>query len=433
MNVLSVQRRAPSRIAIALICFGSALALAQERTSLSATAPITFERQILPILEARCAKCHGGTSPQAGLDTQTRSGLLHGGTTGPAIVSGSAEKSLLYQRVRSGQMPFGGPPLSEVELKTIREWIEHGAPGRESAEPIAVATPARHWAYVKPVRPALPMVKHAAWCRNPIDYFVLARLEQKGIAPSPEADKETLIRRLSLDLTGLPPTIAEADAFLADRSPHAYEAVVDRLLASPHYGERWARPWLDMARYGDSNGFENDAPRVAWKFRDWVIQALNQDMSFKQFTIEQIAGDMLPNATTEQQIASGFHRNTLLNLEGGTDPEEQQWLSSVDRVNTTATVWLGTTLQCAQCHNHKFDPFTQKDYYRFLAFFSSASYDIRNGGKARFGSMSLISCFQLPNRRWSGRNWRPGSPGCKRCWTVKHRNSMPPKRYGKPK
>jgi hypothetical protein len=453
------------------------VAIAQNRTSASTPLSLSFEEQILPIFEARCAKCHSGISPQAGLDIRTQTGLLNGGTHGPAIVTGSPEKSLLYQRVRNGQMPLGGPSLSDAELELIRNWIElgvvtsrqsptfgkirrifaercyhchgpdvhqsglrldslaailngstsgrvvipgnseksrltrriaglerpqmpygspplsgdeialvrdwidQGAPGPDSMEPIVGTKPITHWAYVKPVRPELPKVKDVAWCRNPIDYFVMALLEQNSLSPSVEADKETLIRRLSLDLIGLPPTIQEVEAFLVDRNPSAYEAVVDRLLASPHYGERWARPWLDLARYADSNGFENDAPRVAWKFRDWVIDALNKDMPFKEFTIEQIAGDMLPNATTAQKIASGFHRNTLLNREGGTDPEEQQWLSSVDRVNTTATVWLGTTLQCAQCHNHKFDPFTQKDYYRFLAFFSTAKYDIRTEGQ----------------------------------------------------
>lgn len=369
------------RVVIALACIVCLAALAQDRTPSSAGSSLTFEKQILPIFEARCAKCHSGASPQAGLDIRTRTGLLNGGSSGPAVVSGSAEKSLLYQRVRSGQMPLGGPALSSVELDLIRVWIDQGVSGADSIQRIAAAKPVKHWAYVKPVRPQMPKVKNTAWGRNAIDYFIGAQLQSNGLWPSPEADKETLIRRLSLDLIGLPPTIQEVDAFLADRNANAYEAVVDRLLASPHYGERWARPWLDMARYGDSNGFENDAPRVAWKFRDWVIDALNRDMSFKQFTIEQIAGDMLPNATMEQQIASGFHRNTLLNLEGGTDPEEQQWLSSVDRVNTTATVWLGTTLQCAQCHNHKFDPFTQKDYYRFLAFFDTARYDIKTEGQ----------------------------------------------------
>ena len=196
------------------------------------------------------------------------------------------------------------------------------------------------------------------WERNDLDRFVLARLEREKLSPSPEASKSTLLRRVTLDLTGLPPTPAELDAFLADTAPDAYERVVDRLLASPHYGERWARPWLDLARYADTNGYEKDNRRAIWKYRDWVIDALNRDMPFDQFTIEQIAGDMLPNATTEQKIATGFHRNAMTNEEGGVDPDESMYEVLVDRVNTTATVWLGTTLACAQCHNHKYDPFT---------------------------------------------------------------------------
>jgi hypothetical protein len=340
--------------------------------------------EIRRVFAERCYQCHGPDVQQNGLRLDTLAAILHGSTSGSIIIPGNSENSRLMRRLvglERPQMPYGSPPLSADEIALVRDWIDQGAPGPDSMEPIVAAKPIKHWAYVKPVRPELPKLKNAAWSRNAIDYFVLAQLEQKGMVPSPTADKETLIRRLSLDLIGLPPTIQEVDSFLADRSPNAYEAVVERLLASPHYGERWARPWLDMARYADSNGFENDAPRVAWKFRDWVIDAFNKDMSFKEFTIEQIAGDMLPNATTDQKIASGFHRNTLLNREGGTDPAEQQWLSSVDRVNTTATVWLGTTLQCAQCHNHKFDPFTQKDYYRFLAFFSTAQYDIRTEGQ----------------------------------------------------
>ena len=232
----------------------------------------------------------------------------------------------------------------------------------------------KHWAYVKPVRPAVPLVKNAAWCRNPIDNFILAKLEAEGLKPSPEAPKPTLLRRVYLDLIGLPPTPAEVDAFVADQTPDAYEKVVDRLLASPRYGERWARPWLDLARYADSNGYEKDNPRVAWEYRDWVIKALNRDMPFSEFTIEQIAGDMLPNPTQDQLIATGFHRNSMLNQEGGIDVEEYYWYSLVDRVNTTASVWLGSTLGCAQCHNHKFDPFPQKDYYRMLAFFSNGEH-----------------------------------------------------------
>lgn len=229
-----------------------------------------------------------------------------------------------------------------------------------------------HWAYVRPVRPELPKVKNSRWPRNPIDNFILARLEKEKLKPAPEADRATLIRRLSLDLTGLPPTIAEADAFLADKSKDAYEKLVDRLLASPHYGEKWARQWLDLARYADTHGYEKDPRRSMWPYRDWVINAFNRDLPFDEFTIEQIAGDMLPDATQEQKIASGFHRNTMYNTEGGVDREQSRVETIVDRVNTTATVWLGSTLACAQCHTHKYDPFTLKEYYQFFAFFNNA-------------------------------------------------------------
>ncbi|HEY8458893.1 MAG TPA: DUF1549 domain-containing protein, partial [Blastocatellia bacterium] len=253
------------------------------------------------------------------------------------------------------------------------KWIDQGAawPGGEREKELP-----RHWAYVKPVRPPLPQTKNRSWARNPIDHFILARLEKEGLAPSPEAAKETLVRRLYLDLIGLPPSPKEVDQFLADASPDAYERLVDRLLASPHYGERWARPWLDLARYADSNGYERDTPRVMWRYRDWVINALNKDMPFDQFTIEQIAGDMLPGATIDQKIATGFHRNTMLNQEAGVDDEEARWETLVDRVNTTGTVWLSATIGCAQCHNHKYDPFSQKEYYKLLAFFDNGEYEI---------------------------------------------------------
>jgi hypothetical protein len=216
-------------------------------------------------------------------------------------------------------------------------------------------------------------VKNAAWPRNEIDYFVLARLEKEGLAPQGEVDRARLIRRVSLDLVGLPPTIEEVDAFVADKSADAYEKVVDRLLASPHYVERWARPWLDLARYADTNGYEKDAQRIMWPYRDWVINALNKNMPFDQFTIEQLAGDLLPNATLEQKIATGFHRNTMINAEGGVDPEEYRVAAVIDRVNTTATVWLGTTLGCCQCHTHNYDPFKQREYYEFMAFLNSTA------------------------------------------------------------
>ena len=237
-----------------------------------------------------------------------------------------------------------------------------------------------HWAYVKPKKAAPPAVSNEAWTRTPVDRFVLARLDAEKLMPSHEASRETLLRRVSLDLTGLPPTLAELDAFVADTRPDAYERVVDRLLASPHFGERWARLWLDLARYADSNGFEADRLRSMWPYRDWVIKALNADMPFDRFTVEQIAGDMLPDATRDQRIATGFHRNAMTNEEGGVDPDEALYEVLVDRVNTTATVWLGSTVACAQCHNHKYDPFSQKDYYRLMAFFANPAFQV---GEAR--------------------------------------------------
>jgi mono/diheme cytochrome c family protein len=325
-------------------------------------------REVLPILKASCFQCHGPERQSGGLRLDTRAFALKGGLSGPAITPGSGKASRLLQRLQGvggARMPLGFAPLSPEQIARISAWIDQGAVWPADLN-------RKHWAYVKPVRPAVPKVKTKAWVRNPIDAFVLARLEKEGLKPSPEAPKGVLLRRVTLDLIGLPPSPKEVDAFLADTSPNAYEKVVDRLLASPHYGERWARLWLDLARYADTNGYEKDARRSIWPYRDWVIQAFNSDMSFREFTIEQIAGDMLPNATRDQKIATGFHRNTMLNEEGGVDREEQRWLTVVDRVGTTGSVWLGTTLACAQCHNHKYDPFTQQDFYRFFAFFDRA-------------------------------------------------------------
>jgi hypothetical protein len=338
-----------------------------------------FVKEIQPIFQTRCTRCHGLDLQRNSLRLDSRTAALKGGLSGAVIVPGKSDASLMIQRLLgkiTPRMPFEGPPLPEAEIARIRAWIDAGATGPAEA----VAAEKRHWAYVKPERAQPPTVRNEAWVRNPIDRFVLARIEKEGLGPSPEADKATLIRRVSLDLVGLPPSPAEVDAFLADASPDAYEKVVDRLLASPRYGERWARPWLDLARYADTNGYEKDRRRTAWKYRDWVIGALNADLPFRQFTIEQFAGDMLPNPTVEQQIATGFHRNTLLNQEGGIDVEEARWETLVDRVNTTASVWLGSTLACAQCHNHKFDPFSQRDYYRMLAFFSNVDYQVHGLG-----------------------------------------------------
>jgi hypothetical protein len=352
-------------------------------------APVDFARDIQPILQSTCYECHGPKKTKAHLRLDSPAGIMTGGETGTIIVPGNSEKSLIVRRLLGldgdDRMPKDGDPVPAAQIALIRSWIDQGAlwPDTGAAAPVNASQAGHdeqpHWAYRRPSRPALPDVHGRDWVRTPIDSFVLARLEKEGLAPSPEASLEMLVRRVSLDLIGLPPSPREVDEVLADAGREgtdaAYARLVDRLLASPHYGERWARPWLDLARYADSQGFEKDLPRVMWKYRDWVIDALNGDMPYDRFTIEQIAGDMLPNPTRDQIIASGFHRNAMTNEEGGVDPEESRYEVAVDRVNTTATVWLGTTLGCAQCHNHKYDPFTQKDYYRMMAFFQNIDYD----------------------------------------------------------
>jgi hypothetical protein len=316
------------------------------------------------LLTASCGSCHAGSQAQGGLRVDTRAAILRGGVSGAAIVPGAPEKSLLLARIRGHdkkpRMPLGFSPLEATQERLVASWIAAGAPWDDNA---------RHWAYVPPKRPVPPAVKDRNWPKTPIDRFIRARLERENLAPSPEADRATLLRRVSLDLIGLPPSPEELDAFETDRRPDAYARRVDALLARSEYGERWARPWLDLARYADTHGYEKDARRSMWPWRDWVIRALNADMPFDRFTIRQLAGDLLPGATIDDRIATGFHRNTMTNEEGGVDPEEARWLTNVDRVGTTGTVWLGSTLACAQCHDHKYDPIPQKDFYRFLAFF----------------------------------------------------------------
>jgi mono/diheme cytochrome c family protein len=367
---------------------------ASAQTRSAGAGKVDFARDVRPIIEAHCIGCHTGSVAGAELRLDSRETMLAGGTSGPAIVPSHGAESLLVQRVLGEggkpRMPLGGKRLTDKQIATLRTWIDQGA---LSKTPAPAATPkvapeAAHWAYMKPVQPQSPTVRNKAWVRNPIDAFVLARLERERLVPSPEASKETLIRRVTLDLTGLLPTPAEIDAFLADTSPDAYEKLVDRLLASPHFGERWARPWLDLARYADTNGYEKDRRRSIWKYRDWVVDAFNSDMPFDRFTVEQIAGDMLPNATEAQRIATGFNRNAMNNEEGGVDQMEARWQTIVDRVDTTATVWLGSTLACAQCHDHKFDPFTQRDFYRFFAFFENADYTIE--GDASISEDKLV-------------------------------------------
>jgi len=354
-------------------------------------APVDFARDVQPILQKHCYTCHAGERVKGGgLRLDLRAAAMKGGDSGPVITPGDSEHSLIIRRllgtVGADRMPMNSPPLAEAQIALIRTWIDQGAPWPESADPQrSAAEPIqgepKHWAYRRPVRPSLPEVRNTSWVRGPVDRFVLAQLEKQGLTPSAEAPLDTLVRRVSLDLIGLPPSPQELDEVAADAArggrDAAYERLVDRLLASPHYGERWARPWLDLARYADSHGFEKDRPRVMWKYRDWVVDALNSDMPFDRFTIEQLAGDMLPEATREQAIASGFHRNAMTNEEGGTDPEESLYEVLVDRVNTTATLWLGSTVGCAQCHNHKYDPFSQKDYYRLMAFFANTDYETR--------------------------------------------------------
>ena len=327
-----------------------------------ADAPIEFNRDIRPILSENCLYCHGqdGNKRKADLRLDVRDAAIETG----AIVPGNAGASVLLERIHSTDAEVLMPPptsnrrLSDEQKKLLERWIAAGA----------VYQP--HWTFTAPLRPTIPAVGRPEWVRSVIDNFVLAGLEVAKLEPSPEADSVTLIRRLHTDLIGLPPTTAEVDAFVNDSDPQAYEKLVDRLLASPHYGERMALSWLDAARYADSNGFQQDGDTAQWVWRDWVVAALNADMPFDQFSTEQLAGDLLPNATVEQRIASGFNRNHLLNGEGGAIPEEQRNVILFDRVDTTSTTWLGLTLACAQCHDHKYDPITQTDYYSLLDAFN---------------------------------------------------------------
>lgn len=339
---------------------------------------VDFPSQIQPILNRNCVICHGPSKQRGGLRLDTGSHLLSGGNSGPAVTAGKSGTSLLIKAIQGDAgvalMPPRTERLSPDEITLFRKWIDAGAkipldkPIKGDTEKL---TRSDHWSFAPIGHPKVPQVNQSNWVRNPIDAFILARLEKERIQPGSEADRYTLIRRLSLDLLGLLPTVQEIEAFVKDPHPRAYENLVDRLLASPHYGERWGRHWLDIARYADTNGYSIDGPRQIWKYRDWVINSLNRDLPFDQLTIEQLAGDLLPGATTDQIIATGFHRNTQLNQEGGIDPEQFRIESIVDRVNTTATAFLGLTISCAQCHDHKFDPISQREYYRLFAFFNS--------------------------------------------------------------
>jgi hypothetical protein len=356
-----------------------------DRRSAPSPATVRFARDIQPILSDRCFRCHGpdARARQANLRLDTQEGVRRAFTPGkPAQSPGFLR---MIEKRPALRMP---PPNSHLTLKPseiarIRAWVMQGAKWE------------KHWAFIPPTLPPLPTVKNRAWARNPIDLFVLARLEREGLKPSPEADRRTLIRRVTLDLTGLPPTPQEVAAFVADRSPDAYDRLVDRLLSSPRYGERMVWEWLDGARYSDTNGFQEDRARPMWVWRDWAIAAINRNMPYDQFVLEQTAGDLLPNATVSQKIATGFHRNHMLNGEGGRIPEESRVEYVVDRVDTTATLFLGLTMACARCHDHKYDPISMKDYYRLYAYFNSIA---ETGAVDRDGSANPVLTLPTPEQ-----------------------------------
>jgi len=357
---------------------GDEQALAAKVAALPAAVSNTVEygRDIAPIFMGKCQQCHGPEKHKGGLRLDASQGLRLGGDSGAAVKAGDALGSKLFQLVAglddSAKMPPTGDGLSAAELALLRAWIEQGAVLPEGADDAPLRVESDHWSFQPVSRPELPPVQDEAWPRNAIDHFILSKIEAAGYAPAPEAEKSVQMRRLYLDLVGLPPTPAEVAEYMADDSPHAYERLVNRLLASQHFGERWARHWLDLARYADSDGYEKDTGRPwAWRYREWVIEAYNRDLPYDQFIIKQIAGDLLPNATSDDLAATGFHRNTLTNKEGGVDQEEFRVAQVVDRTNTTGAVVLGLTVACAQCHTHKYDPITQREYYQLYGFFNS--------------------------------------------------------------
>ena len=379
-------RRLDWGLACSVAC---AFVVASAAASARAQAPgeVRFNRDIRPILSENCFACHGPDGParKADLRLDTKDGLFAKADDTAAVVPGDPGKSAILQRITHADPDEVMPPtktgkkLTAQQVELLKKWVEQGAKWEG------------HWSFTAPTRPQAPAVKAGQWVRNGVDAFVLGKLEATGLAPSPEADKATLIRRVTLDLTGLPPTPAEVDAFLQDNSADAYEKLVDRLLASPRYGERMALDWLDAARYADTHGYHIDSGRDMWKWREWVIDAFNSNMPFDRFTVEQLAGDMLPNATLAQKIASGFNRNHMINYEGGAIPEEYAAAYVMDRVSTTGTVWLGLTVACAQCHDHKYDPLTQKEYFQLYAFFNNVNENGLDGKKG-----NAVPVLKLP-------------------------------------
>jgi hypothetical protein len=331
-----------------------------------------FTAEIEPLLIRRCSECHGPDKQKANLRLDSRAAALQAAESGKVVlVVGKPEASELIRRVTATDpdevMPPKGPRLTPAEVASLTRWIREGALWPDS-------NTQKHWSFQAPIRPNPPEnLPKTATLQNPIDRFIVARLAKEGLQQQPEADRANLIRRVSLDLTGLPPEPSEISAFLADKSPRAFETLVDRLLASPHYGEHMARGWLDLARYADSNGYQVDLARSIWPYRQWVIEAFNKNQPFDQFTIDQLAGDLLPQPTLAQRIATGFNRNTKVNDEGGGDAEEYRTKAVKDRVATVGMAWLGLTLNCAECHTHKYDPITHEEYYRFYSFFNNSA------------------------------------------------------------
>ncbi|MGO9271040.1 MAG: DUF1549 domain-containing protein, partial [Terriglobia bacterium] len=354
--------------------------------------PVDFDRDIRPILADNCFACHGpdGKQRMANLRLDQKEELFADRGGYRIVTPGKSAESKIYQKVSSADPAVRMPPfyserkLTPAQIELIKRWIDEGAKYEQ------------HWSFVPPQRPPVPLVNGAQWPRNPIDNFVLARLEREGLKPSPEADKATLLRRATFALTGLPPTPAELDSFLADRSPDAYEKRVDQLLKSPHYGEKMAMEWLDLARYSDTHGYHIDSLRQMWRWRDWVIDAYNRNLPYDEFTIEQLAGDLLPNATVEQKIATGFNRDHMINFEGGAIPQEYHVEYVVDRVSTTGTAWLGLTVGCARCHDHKYDPIKQKDFYRLFAFFNTVP---ERGLDGQSGNAAPVLELPAPEQR----------------------------------
>ena len=379
-----------------------AIAIVFAATTLASAAPVSFSRDIRSILSNSCYQCHGPDSKQrkAGLrldeERDSRVELKSGAR---AVVPGNLEESELVHRITTNDEDDRMPPLdfkkqlSKKQIDLLRQWVREGGDYE------------KHWSYIPPKAASLPRVKQTSWPHNAIDHFVLKRLEDEGLKPSPEVDKATLLLRVTFDLTGLRPSLAELNAFLADDSPDAYQKVVDRLLASPRYGEHLGRYWLDAARYADTNGYQYDTHRDMWPWRDWVINAYNRNLPFDQFTIEQLAGDLLPNATLDQKIATGFNRNHPITIEGGVIDEEYRTEYVIDRVTTTAQVWMGLSFICARCHDHKYDPIPQNEFYQFFAFFNQVPEKGNSGlaQKLRCLPPALHTC--KPNWRQFRKNW----------------------------